>query len=139
MSKFHGKNFSDKISFYFLQVSESCHDYNVPPTKHDWPTESDAEEVVKFCPNRLSKLQEVKLGQYNMSMVPYLPKELLDIITWLSPDPMAWFIGQFVKYILRPKPWLQKELNELKRFHPGDAFKQCWQNSKIISLGNTEL
>ena len=104
-----------------MQVSESCHDYNVPPTKHDWPTESDSEEVVKFCPNRLSKLQEVKLGQYNMSMVPYLPKELLDIITWLSPDPMAWFIGQFVKYILRPKPWLQKELNELKRFHPGET------------------
>ena len=110
-----------------MQVSESCHDYNVPPTKHDWPTESDSEEVVKFCPNRLSKLQEVKLGQYNMSMVPYLPKELLDIITWLSPDPMAWFIGQFVKYILRPKPWLQKELNELKRFHPGEAFRQCYQ------------
>ena len=52
-------------------------------------------------------------------MVPFLPSDLLDVLKWISPDPMAWFIGQFVKFILRPKPWLEKELEQLKKFHPG--------------------
>ena len=70
-----------------------------------------------FC--RLSKFQEVKVGKFNTSMVPYLPSDLIDVLKWISPDPMAWFIGQFVKFILRPKPWLEKELDQLKKFHPG--------------------
>ena len=53
-------------------------------------------------------------------MVPFLPSDLIDVLKWISPDPMAWFIGQFVKFILRPKPWLQKELDQLKKFHPGN-------------------
>ena len=67
----------------------------------------------------LIRLQDVPLGKFNTSMVPYLPSELIDIISWLSPDPMAWFVGQFVKYLLRPKPWLEKELEQLQKFHPG--------------------
>ena len=70
-----------------------------------------------FC--RLSKFQEVKVGKFNTSMVPFLPSDLIDVLKWISPDPMAWFIGQFVKFILRPKPWLEKELDQLKKFHPG--------------------
>merc|ERR1711884_837158 len=53
-------------------VSESCQNSHVPYTKYDWPTRDDEERVVKFCPDRLSKFQEVKVGKFNTSMVPFL-------------------------------------------------------------------
>lgn len=105
---------------HFLPLSETCsYEEGIPQTTVDWPTLSDSEKVVKFCPNRFRKNEYPNLGQFNETMVPYLPKDLLNAMVWISPDPIAWFVGQFVKYLLRPKPWLQKELNELKKHHPG--------------------
>ena len=46
-----------------------------------------------------------------------------EITPLISPDPVAWFVGQFVKFILRPKPWVQRELEVLKKYHPGIGFK----------------
>lgn len=111
------------LEHHFLPLSRNCGNQKVPKTPYDWPTPTNSEPVVKFCPNRLSKSQEVHLGQFNTSMYPYLPSELIDLITWISPDPEAWFVGQFIKYLLRPKPWLQKELNVLNQLHPGLAIQ----------------
>ena len=67
-------------------------------------------------------------------MVPFLPSDLIDVLKWISPDPMAWFIGQFVKFILRPKPWLEKELELLKKFHPGN-----YEQRYFFKLRNSKL
>ena len=52
-------------------------------------------------------------------MAPYLPKDLIELITWISPDPEAWFVGQFVKFLLQPKPWLKNQIKQLQKQHPG--------------------
>ncbi len=77
-------------------------------------------ENFSFSMSVSSPHQEVYLGQFNASMVPYLPQELIHLLTWISPDPMAWFVGQFVKYLLRPRTWFQEELNQLMQSHPGE-------------------
>ena len=66
-------------------------------------------------------------------MVPFLPSDLIDVLKWISPDPMAWFIGQFVKFILRPKPWLEKELDQLKKFHPGMYLYYLCKGNSFLS------
>ena len=110
------------IERHFLPLSQTCANEKLPQaTVHDWPTLTDEEQVVKFCPNRFSKAETPYTGQFNETMIPYLPRELLNALVWLSPDPIAWFVGQFVKYLLRPQPWLQRELTELKKHHPGIA------------------
>ena len=43
------------------------------------------------------------LGIYKKSVFPYLPEELIEFIKIISPDPEAWFVGQFTSYLLRPK------------------------------------
>ena len=43
------------------------------------------------------------LGIYKESIFPYLPEELIEFIKIISPDPEAWFVGQFTSYLLRPK------------------------------------
>ena len=35
-------------------------------------------------------------------MPPYLPRDLIERLQWIVPDPEYWFTGQFVSYILRP-------------------------------------
>ena len=70
-------------------------------------------------------------------MVPFLPSDLIDVLKWISPDPMAWFIGQFVKFILRPKPWLEKELELLRKFHPGTS--QCSKIRKKCNFKSTKI
>lgn len=32
----------------------------------------------------------------------------------LTDDPSVWFIAQFVKYMMRPQPALQEDLNKVK-------------------------
>ena len=124
------------LGYHFLPVSQKCSHLKIPATPFDWPTKTDEEKIVKFCPNRLSKTQDVYLGRFNTSMVPYLPKDLIDLLTWVSPDPIAWFVGQFMKYLLRPKPWFQKELNVLKKLHPGKI--QGWNFSLIFNVPRGE-
>ena len=55
------------------------------------------------------------------------------MLTWNNADPVAWFVGQFVKFLLRPKPWLQQELNILKRLHPGKYRLILYLISLILS------
>ena len=44
------------------------------------------------------------LGSYSKSVFPYLPEELITMIELVTPDPEAWFVGQFIKYLLREHP-----------------------------------
>ena len=38
---------------HFLPVTQTCANEKIPPTPYDWPTATNNEQIVKFCPNRL--------------------------------------------------------------------------------------
>ncbi|RXM95478.1 Alpha-(1,6)-fucosyltransferase [Acipenser ruthenus] len=50
---------------------------------------------------------------------PYLPlaipEDLADRLDRLHGDPSVWWVSQFVKYLIRPQPWLEKEIDEATR------------------------
>lgn len=68
---------------------------------------------------------------------PYLPlaipQDLAPRIMRLHGHPAVWWIGQFVKYLLRPQPVLQKEMDfyyeKLKFQKPivGCVFQKIWK------------
>jgi hypothetical protein len=66
---------------HFLPVTQTCANEKIPATPYDWPTATNHEKIVKFCPN--SKEFSPSLGQFNVSMVPYLPKDLFDLSSYL--------------------------------------------------------
>lgn len=47
---------------------------------------------------------------------PYLPlavpEDLADRLVRVHGDPAVWWVSQFVKYLIRPQPWLEKEIEE---------------------------
>ncbi|KAK3516289.1 hypothetical protein QTP70_009366 [Hemibagrus guttatus] len=47
---------------------------------------------------------------------PYLPlaipEDLAPRLQRLHGDPSVWWVSQFVKYLVRPQPWLEKEIQE---------------------------
>lgn len=47
---------------------------------------------------------------------PYLPlavpEDLADRLVQVHGDPAVWWVSQFVKYLIRPQPWLRKEIEE---------------------------
>ena len=50
------------------------------------------------------------MGPYLKSVFPYLPAELIEMLKIISPDPEAWFVGQFTSYLLRPRSKMKKTL-----------------------------
>ena len=51
---------------HFLPVTQTCANEKIPATPYDWPTATNHEQIVKFCPNRLQgnthfRLQEVPI------------------------------------------------------------------------------
>lgn len=105
---------------HFLPLSRTCQ-FNltsVDAIKHSWPN-GDSEKVVKFCPNKKNPNDVIPLGKYEDAMFPYLPSQIINQMKLISPDPSVWFVGQFVKYLLRPQPWFSEELILLKKHHPG--------------------
>ena len=47
---------------------------------------------------------------------PYLPlaipEDLAPRLQRLHGDPSVWWVSQFVKYLVRPQAWLEKEMQE---------------------------
>ncbi|XP_056679666.1 alpha-(1,6)-fucosyltransferase-like [Monodelphis domestica] len=47
---------------------------------------------------------------------PYLPlaipEDLADRLVRIHGDPAVWWVSQFVKYLIRPQPWLKKKIEE---------------------------
>lgn len=48
---------------------------------------------------------------------PYLPlaipEDLSERLHRLHGDPSVWWVSQFVKYLIRPQAWLEKEIREV--------------------------
>lgn len=44
-----------------------------------------------------------------------IPSDISDRLEKLHGEPHIWWVGQFIKYILRPQPHLQKLIDESKQ------------------------
>ena len=93
---------------HFLPLSQTCQFNQTPETKFEWAKYDSTQKIVKFCPNKKNNNQKMDLGIYEKILFPYLPEQIFDSIEWINPDPSAWFVGQFAKYVLRPQSWFLK-------------------------------
>lgn len=78
----------------FRPVSDTCTDFT--GHVHNWPGTPESEVILLGIVDSVSPRP------------PYLPlavpKDLADRINRLHGDPAVWWVGQFLKYLLRPQP-----------------------------------
>lgn len=78
----------------FRPVSETCTDFS--GHVHNWPGTAESDVILLGIVDSVSPRP------------PYLPlavpKDLADRISRLHGDPAVWWVGQFLKYLLRPQP-----------------------------------
>lgn len=78
---------------------------------------------------------------------PYLPlavpEDLADRLIRMHGDPAVWWVSQFVKYLIRPQPWLEKEIEEATRKlgfkHPVIGWVFSFLSSSVLWLVYTVI
>ena len=96
-----------------------CNFNDTPQIKFILTKDHSDEKFVKFCPNNINS-HEYELQDWTEIVYPYLPLQIMKQIEFISPDPPVWLVGQFAKYIMRPKKWFLRELLMLKQKLPGN-------------------
>ncbi|XP_060684839.1 alpha-(1,6)-fucosyltransferase isoform X1 [Hemiscyllium ocellatum] len=93
----------------FKPVSETCTDRSGTTTGH-WSGETNDKNV---------QVVELPIVDSLHPRPPYLPlaipEDLAGRLTHLHGDPSVWWVSQFVKYLIRPQAWLEKEIEEATR------------------------
>ncbi|KQL59258.1 alpha-(1,6)-fucosyltransferase-like isoform X1 [Amazona aestiva] len=93
----------------FRPVSETCTDRSGTTTGH-WSGEANDKDV---------QVVELPIVDSLHPRPPYLPlavpEDLADRLIRVHGDPAVWWVSQFVKYLIRPQPWLEKEIEEATR------------------------
>ncbi|XP_029820130.1 alpha-(1,6)-fucosyltransferase isoform X2 [Manacus vitellinus] len=93
----------------FRPVSETCTDRSGSTTGH-WSGEANDKDV---------QVVELPIVDSLHPRPPYLPlavpEDLADRLIRVHGDPAVWWVSQFVKYLIRPQPWLEKEIEEATR------------------------
>lgn len=86
----------------FRPVSDSCHDAGTA-TAYNWPGKPNTQVLVLPIIDSL------------MPRPPYLPlavpEDLAPRLKRLHGDPIVWWVGQFLKYLLRPQTTTRDFLN----------------------------
>ncbi|XP_067011282.2 alpha-(1,6)-fucosyltransferase isoform X2 [Anabrus simplex] len=92
----------------FLPVSNTCHDASGSSHSH-WPGKPNTQVIDLPIIDSLSPRS------------PYLPlaipADLAPRLTRLHGDPIVWWVGQFLKYLLRPQEATKTLLDEAQRRH----------------------
>ncbi|CAJ1077102.1 alpha-(1%2C6)-fucosyltransferase [Xyrichtys novacula] len=90
----------------FLPVSNSCTDRSGATTGH-WSGEAHDKDV---------QVVELPIVDSLHPRPPYLPlaipEDLAPRLHRLHGDPSVWWVSQFVKYLVRPQAWLEKEIQQ---------------------------
>ncbi|XP_076833935.1 alpha-(1,6)-fucosyltransferase [Brachyhypopomus gauderio] len=90
----------------FTPVSETCTDRTGATTGH-WSGEANDRDV---------QVIELPIVDSLHPRPPYLPlaipEDLAERLQRLHGDPSVWWVSQFVKYLIRPQAWLEKEMRE---------------------------
>uniref|UniRef100_A0A8D0H842 Alpha-(1,6)-fucosyltransferase n=1 Tax=Sphenodon punctatus TaxID=8508 RepID=A0A8D0H842_SPHPU len=93
----------------FRPVRETCTDRSGSTTGH-WSGEANDKDV---------QVVELPIVDSLHPRPPYLPlaiqEDLADRLIRVHGDPAVWWVSQFVKYLIRPQPWLEKEIEEATR------------------------
>ncbi|XP_006632780.1 alpha-(1,6)-fucosyltransferase isoform X1 [Lepisosteus oculatus] len=93
----------------FKPVSDTCTDRTGASTGH-WSGEANDKDV---------QVVELPIVDSLHPRPPYLPlaipEDLADRLDRLHGDPSVWWVSQFVKYLIRPQSWLEKEIEEATR------------------------
>ena len=63
-------------------------------TKFEWPKYDSTEKFVKFCPNKKNNKNDYDLGHYKESIYPYIPRQIMNEVELISPDPPVWLVGR---------------------------------------------
>uniref|UniRef100_A0A8C5HLR1 Alpha-(1,6)-fucosyltransferase n=1 Tax=Gouania willdenowi TaxID=441366 RepID=A0A8C5HLR1_GOUWI len=90
----------------FLPVSNTCTDRSGATTGH-WSGEAHDKDV---------QVVELPIVDSLHPRPPYLPlavpEDLAPRLQRLHGDPSVWWVSQFVKYLVRPQAWLEKEIQQ---------------------------
>ncbi|RXN32230.1 alpha-(1,6)-fucosyltransferase [Labeo rohita] len=90
----------------FRPVSDTCTDRSGATTGH-WSGEAHDRDV---------QVVELPIVDSLHPRPPYLPlaipEDLAPRLQRLHGDPSVWWVSQFVKYLVRPQAWLEKEIQE---------------------------
>ncbi|XP_029281696.1 alpha-(1,6)-fucosyltransferase [Cottoperca gobio] len=90
----------------FLPVSNTCTDRSGATTGH-WSGEAHDKDV---------QVVELPIVDSLHPRPPYLPlaipEDLAPRLHRLHGDPSVWWVSQFVKYLVRPQTWLEKEIQQ---------------------------
>ncbi|XP_013870941.1 alpha-(1,6)-fucosyltransferase [Austrofundulus limnaeus] len=90
----------------FLPVSNTCNDRSGASTGH-WSGEAHDKDV---------QVVELPIVDSLHPRPPYLPlavpEDLAPRLQRLHGDPSVWWVSQFVKYLVRPQAWLEKEIQQ---------------------------
>ncbi|XP_078089518.1 alpha-(1,6)-fucosyltransferase isoform X2 [Mustelus asterias] len=93
----------------FKPVSETCTDRSGTSSGH-WSGEANDKNI---------QVVELPIVDSLHPRPPYLPlaipEDLAGRLTHLHGDPSVWWVSQFVKYLIRPQTWLEKEIEEATR------------------------
>lgn len=91
-------------SSVFLPVSNTCTDRSGDSTG-PWAGEENDRDV------QVMELPIIDSLQPRPAYLPLaIPLDLAPRLTRLHGDPSVWWVGQFVSYLVRPQPWLQKDI-----------------------------
>ncbi|XP_026872015.2 alpha-(1,6)-fucosyltransferase [Electrophorus electricus] len=90
----------------FRPVSDTCTDRTGASTGH-WSGEDHDRDI---------QVVELPIVDSLHPRPPYLPlaipEDLAPRLQRLHGDPSVWWVSQFVKYLVRPQAWLEKEMQE---------------------------
>lgn len=90
----------------FKPVSNTCTDRSGTSTGH-WSGEANDKDV---------QVVELPIVDSLHPRPPYLPlgvpEDLVNRLMRLHGDPAVWWVSQFVKYLIRPQSWLEKEIED---------------------------
>ncbi|XP_048483245.1 alpha-(1,6)-fucosyltransferase isoform X2 [Plutella xylostella] len=89
--------------YTFYPLSETC-TTTFDDKVHPWPAQSEAKVIsLPYIDSISRKPQFLPLT---------VPKDLAARVLKFNGDPAAWWIGQVLKFILRPRPEMQRAINE---------------------------
>ncbi|KAK1796215.1 hypothetical protein P4O66_009286 [Electrophorus voltai] len=118
----------------FRPVSDTCTDRTGASTGH-WSGEDHDRDI---------QVVELPIVDSLHPRPPYLPlaipEDLAPRLQRLHGDPSVWWVSQFVKYLVRPQAWLEKEMQEasvkLGFKHPVIGVRQLclWYAGAVIAV-----
>ncbi|KAL1139066.1 hypothetical protein AAG570_009127 [Ranatra chinensis] len=87
----------------FLPISDSCSDIGDAPVSN-WPGNSNSQVIMLGIVDSISPRPPI--------LPLAVPKDLSERISRIHGDPIVWWVGQFLKYLLRPQPDTTNLLSE---------------------------